>query len=152
MGMSIIVRKITQFIIGLIYLFGINIILFGHLTPGGGFPGGIILACGFILIMLAFGKETALRKINPHIAHLLDTGAAFTFLIIALAGYIGGTFFLNILDKGDPFHLKSAGFIPLANLAIGIKVFASVFIVVVGLSLFGRWVDSSKIDEKGDID
>ncbi len=152
MGMSIIVKKVTQFVIGLIYLFGIYIIAFGHLTPGGGFPGGVILACGFILVMLAFGRETALRKIRPHTAHLLDTSAALAFLIIALLGYIGGTFFLNILDKGEAFHLRSAGFIPLANLAIGIKVFASIFLVVIALSLFGRWIDTSSIEEKGDID
>ena len=152
MGMSLIVRKVTQFVIGLIYLFGVNIIAFGHLTPGGGFPGGVILACGFILVMLAFGKETALRKVSPHTAHILDTFGASSFLLIALLGYAGGAFFLNVLDKGTPFHLLSAGTIPLANLAIGIKVFASIFIAAVALSLFGRWTDTSRIEEKGDID
>ena len=152
MGMSIIVKKVTQFVIGLIYLFGIYVIAFGHLTPGGGFPGGVILACGFILIMLAFGKGTALGKFKAHAAHLLDTGAAFAFLIIALLGYLGGTFFINLPDKGVPFHLNSAGFIPLANLAIGLKVFASVSLAVVALTLFGRWIDASKIEEEGDIE
>jgi len=143
MGMSLIVKKVTQFIIGLIFLFGIYIIFFGHLTPGGGFPGGIILACGFILIMLTFGKDKALGKLGKYGAHILDSSGALAFLAIALLGYIGGIFFLNFLGPGNAFHLKSAGFILFANIAIGVKIVSSVFIVFVSLVLLGRWIEES---------
>jgi multicomponent Na+:H+ antiporter subunit B len=43
-GMTVIVKTISGWVKVLIFLFGINIILFGHLTPGGGFAGGVILA------------------------------------------------------------------------------------------------------------
>jgi len=148
MGMSLIVKKVTQFVIGLIFLFGIYIILFGHLTPGGGFPGGIILACGFILVMLAFGKDKALGKMSRYVAHIMDSSGALGFLAIAMLGYVGGVFFLNFLGPGDAFHLKSAGFIIFANIAIGVKILSSVFIVFVSLVLFGRLIDESLNDSE----
>ena len=152
MGMSIVVKKVTQFVIGFIYLYGVYITAFGHMTPGGGFPGGVILACGLILVLLSFGKEIILGKISSHIAHLLDSGAGLAFLFIGLFGLFFGTFFINFLSKGTPFHLKSAGFIPLLNFVIGIKVSSSIFLAVLALALFGRWVDSFGIEEKGDVD
>jgi multicomponent Na+:H+ antiporter subunit B len=145
-GMTLIVKKVTQFIIGLIFVFGINIVLFGHLTPGGGFAGGVILACGFILIMLAFGKDIALGKVRKPIAHIMDSSGALMFLALAMLGYIGGTFFFNFLPQGKQFYLRSAGFIPLANIAIGIKVSSSLFIAFVALVLFGKRVSKTMDD------
>jgi len=55
--MTIIVKKTTQLMAGLIFLYGIYIIVHGHLTPGGGFAGGIILAGAFILLILANGSD-----------------------------------------------------------------------------------------------
>jgi len=136
MGMSLIVKKITQLVIGLIFLFGINIVLFGHWSVGGGFAGGVILTCGFILIMLAFGKDKALGKMRTRAAHFLSCGGAVAFLAIALLGYIGGAFFLNFLGPGKAFHLHSAGFIPFADIAISILIVSSIFIIFVLLVLF----------------
>ena len=56
-GMTIIVKAISSWVKVLIFLFGIYIVIFGHLTPGGGFAGGVILASSYVLLMLAFGKE-----------------------------------------------------------------------------------------------
>ena len=55
-GMSTIVKKVSQLLAGLIFMYGIYIILHGHLTPGGGFAGGAIVAGSFILLILAFGN------------------------------------------------------------------------------------------------
>ena len=56
-GMSTIVKRIAPLLAGLIFLYGIYIILHGHLTPGGGFAGGAIIAGAFILLILAFGSS-----------------------------------------------------------------------------------------------
>ena len=56
-GMSMIVRTVTRWLKGPILLFGIYIVLYGHITPGGGFGGGVIIACSFILITLALGEK-----------------------------------------------------------------------------------------------
>jgi multicomponent Na+:H+ antiporter subunit B len=120
--MSIIVKTITRLTVGLILLFGIYIVLHGHLSPGGGFAGGVIIALSFVHLMLAFGKDVAATKISLKLANNLESVGALMFLSIALLGFLGGSFFLNILSKGITFKLFSAGTIPLSNIAIGIKV------------------------------
>jgi len=117
-GMTIIVKTIASWVKVLIFLFGIYIILFGHLTPGGGFAGGVILASSY------------------------DCLGAFMFALIAILGLVfGGIFFVNFLQKhlpGRPLDLISAGTIPLSNIAIGLKVGASLFLVIFLLSTFRR--------------
>jgi multicomponent Na+:H+ antiporter subunit B len=117
-------------------LFGIYIIFTGHLTPGGGFPGGVIAAMAFVLLTLAYGKEIALKRMSENVSSVLDSLGALAFLLIALLGLTGAYFFLNFLGKGKEFHLFSAGTIPLSNIAIGIKVLASLFGVFLALAAF----------------
>lgn len=139
-GMTFIVKTTARLLVGIIFLFGIYITFYGHLTPGGGFAGGIMLACGFIMLTLAFGKELALGKLSDFWASLLDNLGAFTFWLVALLGYVGGYFFVNFIEKNDPFGLLSSGTILINNIAIGVKVCASVFAVFMALTIFGRFV------------
>ena len=136
-GMTIIVKTISSWVKVLIVLFGIYIILFGHLTPGGGFAGGVILASSYVLLMLAFGGEFVKKDLPLSLVSKLDCLGAFMFIMIAILGLVfGGTFFVNFLvDKyGQPLHLLSAGTIPFSNIAIGLKVGASLFLVIFSLS------------------
>lgn len=136
-GMTLIVKTITRLTVGLIFLFGIYIVLHGHVSPGGGFAGGVIIALSFIHLMLAFGKELALKKVPISKASLFESLGAIMFLSIALAGFIGGYFFLNFfIDKGKPFTVFSAGIIPLCNIAISLKVGAGLFAIFVILVIF----------------
>ena len=54
-GMSLIVKNTARLVAGFIAVFGIYIALTGHLSPGGGFAGGVILAAAAVLVILAFG-------------------------------------------------------------------------------------------------
>ncbi len=132
-GMSLIVKTITRLTVGLILLFGIYIVLHGHLSPGGGFAGGVIIALSFVHLMLAFGKDIAISKVSKNLASNLESLGALMFLGIALIGFLGGSFFLNILSKGSPFHLFSAGTIPLSNVAISLKVGVGLFAIFLAL-------------------
>jgi len=134
-GMTLIVKTITRLTVGLILLYGIYIVTHGHLSPGGGFPGGVIIALSFIHLMLAFGKDLALRKLSRSVASLFENFGAIMFLTIGLLGFIGGYFFFNFIFKGRPFNLFSAGIIPLCNIAICFKVGAGLFAVFVALIL-----------------
>ncbi|MHC5061643.1 MAG: MnhB domain-containing protein [Planctomycetota bacterium] len=150
-GMTIIVKTISSWVKVLIFVFGVYIILFGHLTPGGGFAGGVILASSYILLMLAFGRKTAEENLSLNAASKLDCVGALLFAAIAIAGFIfGGSFFINFLYQkylpGEPLGLISAGTIPLSNLAIGLKVGASLFLVILILSVF-RMDNSSEKKE-----
>ena len=55
-GMSLIVKSVTRLVTAFIVIFGVYLVLYGHLTPGGGFPGGVVLACALILVTLSFGR------------------------------------------------------------------------------------------------
>jgi multicomponent Na+:H+ antiporter subunit B len=138
-GMTLIVKTITRLTVGLILLYGIYIVLHGHLSPGGGFAGGVIIALSFVHLMLAFGKETALRKLSTGSASFLESTGALMFLAIALLGFMGGYFFLNFFfSKGVPFHIFSAGIIPLCNIAICLKVGAGLFAIFATLVLLNK--------------
>ncbi len=146
-GMTIIVKTISSWVKVLIFLFGIYIILFGHLTPGGGFAGGVILASCYVLLMLAFGREYVEKNLPLPVTSKLDCLGALLFAIIAILGFaFGGIFFANFLVEkyGQPFDLLSAGTIPLSNIAIGLKVGASLFLVIFLLSTFRRDTSANK--------
>jgi multisubunit Na+/H+ antiporter MnhB subunit len=139
-GMTVIVKTISSWVKVLIVLFGIYIILFGHLTPGGGFAGGVILASSYVLLMLAFGRELVEKNLPSALSSKLDCIGAFAFGMIAVLGFVfGGVFFTNFLvEYSQQFNLISAGTIPLSNIAIGVKVGASLFLVIFVLSTFRR--------------
>ncbi len=134
-GMSVIVKTITRLTVGLIFLYGIYIVSHGHVSPGGGFAGGVIIALSFVLLMLAYGKDVALSKLPKKAGLLFEGMGAILFLGIALLGFSGGYFFLNFLSKGEPFKLFSAGIIPLCNIAISLKVGAGLFAIFAALVL-----------------
>ena len=133
-GMTVIVKTVATFISSAVMLFGAYLIFHGHLSPGGGFAGGVILASGFVLLTLAYGKKAALSKLSVSFASIFESLGALLFLGVALAGFLGGYFFLNILPEGEPFKLLSAGIIPLCNIGVGIKVGAALFLVFIALS------------------
>ena len=135
-GMSLIVKTITRLVSSFILLFGIYIVLYGHVSPGGGFAGGVILAAGLILILLAFGKEQTLKLVSHSASVTWDSAGALGFLAIAVLGYLAGDFFINFLGPGEPYELASAGTIPLSNVAIGAKVGAGLFGVFLALAIF----------------
>jgi len=131
-GMTLIVKTITRLTVGLILLFGVYIVAHGHISPGGGFAGGVIIALSFIHIMLAFGKEAAFKKVDQKVASFFESLGAIMFITIAILGLIGGGyFFLNFAMKGEPFRLFSSGLMPLYNIAIAFKVGSGLFIIVV---------------------
>jgi len=151
-GMTVIVKTIASWVKVLIILFGVYIILFGHLTPGGGFAGGVILASSYVLLLLAFGREFTEKNFSLAAASRLDCIGALAFATIAFLGlwFGAGDFFYNFIQQqwlaghNTAFKLVSAGTIPLSNIAIGLKVGASLFMVVLVLSIFRPAGDSDK--------
>lgn len=136
-GMSMIVKTVTRWLKAFVLLFGIYIVLYGHLTPGGGFAGGVIVACSFILLTLAYGQKFGLKAISKNVAGEMDSVGALIFLAVGFAGMVAtGVFFNNFIETEEAarFTLLSAGLIPLSNIGIGIKVGMSLFLVFTILS------------------
>lgn len=134
-GMSLIVKTVTRLTVGFTLLYGIYILSHGHLSPGGGFAGGVIMALSFVGLMLAYGQDTALQKLPRGVTAFFEGMGVLIFLGIALLGFTGGYFFLNFIAKGEPFRLFSAGTIPLSNIAISLKVGTGLFAIFVALVL-----------------
>ncbi len=135
-GMTFIVKTVSRLTVGLILIFGFYIILHGHISPGGGFAGGVMIALAFINVLLAFGSGPTFKKLNETRASFLESIGAIMFLGIALLGFVGGYFFFNFFkNKGEPFHIFSAGIIPLCNIAISCKVGAGLFAIFIVLIL-----------------
>jgi multisubunit Na+/H+ antiporter MnhB subunit len=147
-GMSLIVRTITDFVVAFIVIFGAYIVLYGHLTPGGGFAGGVIIACAFILLMLAHGSDVAFSRLGERAAHVLDSAGALAFLLIGWVGLSGGYFFLNVFGRGERFRLLSSGMILPENIAIAFKVASSLFLVFAALAVFRRRSFRSLIEDE----
>ena len=109
----------SHILFGFIVLFGGYIFIHGHLTPGGGFPGGAVIASAYLLMYLAYPKYHAEhKKLN-----ISESLAGLTFVILGLLGLIiAGSFLYNFLPFGSPTYLFSAGIIPLIYTAVGVKV------------------------------
>jgi multisubunit Na+/H+ antiporter MnhB subunit len=137
-GMSIIVKKSAQLICGLVFLYGTYIILHGHLTPGGGFAGGAIIAGSFILLILAYGSSAAGLKSEISGSAVTESLAILVVVLLALAALLigKGVFFTNYLPLGEPGKLLSAGVIPLYNIFIGIEVAAAILTIFLALIIF----------------
>ncbi|MEA1913181.1 MAG: MnhB domain-containing protein [candidate division WOR-3 bacterium] len=140
-GMTFIVKMITNIMIGFMIVFGSYIVLFGHITPGGGFPGGVMIALAYILVTLAYGRNIVERKVSGITASVVDDLGALAFWFIGIVGLcVGGEFLYNFLGKGKPFHIFSAGTIILNNIAITLKVGMSLYAIFLALAILGRVV------------
>ena len=116
---SLILRTGSQLLFPLILLFGAYVFVHGHLTPGGGFQGGAIFASGFLLMYLAFPKQS----INKKSSGMVESLGGLIFVGIGLLGLIFSGYFLsNFLPKGIPNTIFSAGIIPVIYIALGFKV------------------------------
>ena len=121
--MTLIVKTVTRITLGFILLYGIYITVNGHIVPGGGFVGGVIIALSFVHIMLAFGKKVALNRLHSGWLRVFISAAALIFLLMVI---------------GPWEHRYSYLAIPLFEMAIvGGGLFA-IFIALVLLSKFDR--------------
>lgn len=114
-----ILRTGSDLLFPLLLTVGFYIVLHGHLTPGGGFQGGVVLAAAFFASFLARPSKQPRHAAISLIEGL--AGAAFIGIgLAALAG--GGAFLQPLLDRGVVGDLVSAGSLPLLYLAVGLKV------------------------------
>jgi len=139
-GMSMTVKTVTRWLKGPILLFGIYLVVYGHITPGGGFGGGVVIASAFILIMLATGERAGLGMFSKAAASKLDSIGLLIFLALGWLGtwWAGGYFFGNFMatSEASQFTVLSGGIIPMANLALGLKVASVLFLVFTILTAF----------------
>jgi multicomponent Na+:H+ antiporter subunit B len=137
-GMSNIIKQMAKILTGIIFMYGLYIIVHGHLTPGGGFAGGAILAGAFILLILAYGSNALSLKKEVKGSSNTESIAILLVVVLALMALAFGAkvFFFNFLPKGTAGELVSAGVIPLYNVFIGIEVAGAILTIFLALVIF----------------
>lgn len=128
----------------LLMLFGVYIFLHGHLTPGGGFQGGVVIASAFLLLMLA----RVSFHLNHYIVSLVESISGFAYVVIGVLGIFLAAGFLDnrILPLGEFGSLLSAGAIPLIYSLVGLKVGTELTNVIDTLKMKPSHPDESASD------
>jgi len=127
MRSSMIIRTIVQKLFPFIMLFGFYLISHGHLSPGGGFQGGVVLGTAIILLALSHGIEQTEKKFKSRWLSMLEKLGILTLIFLGFLGIFFGCYFLgNFLPLGKPGQIASGGLMLPFSIAIGIKVAAGV--------------------------
>lgn len=141
--MSKIVRTISGMAFPFSMIFGLYVIAHGHLTPGGGFQGGAIVASACAMILVAFGSKWTITKIKEKQLSILESLGAISFIVLAFLGLLFGVAFFGNFLTGTNFlfgtipttgsmlaDINTGGVLPLMNFAVGLKVIVGLFVIV----------------------
>ncbi|MDR0993270.1 MAG: sodium:proton antiporter [Verrucomicrobiota bacterium] len=125
-------------------VFGLYVVTHGHLTPGGGFQGGAVMATAVALMIVSGMFTVAVREKKVVRYKWCEALGLLLFVALAFGGMLqGGSFFHNWLaNAGGCFGeavaagpnggaLNTGGTIPLMNLAVGVEVFGGISIILV---------------------
>ena len=156
--MSEILKLISLPISIILICLGIMTILGGHITPGGGFQGGSMIAAGVILSILVYGLGNSPLEFSHTYIEVFESIGALGYIILGLVGLFAGGFFLyNVgADLGNvvPASIQSifrypdvtnAGIIPYLNIFVGLKVFVGLSSIVIAFMGFKKLTE-------GDVD
>lgn len=144
MTIGLIGRGAGRLLVPFIFIFGFYIVVHGHLTPGGGFQGGAVIATGVALILVCYYYRECMERFIPVKSFkLIESAGLMLFICTALAGLVAASGFLfNWLNASgglfghavaygiNPGDLYTAGIIPVLNFAIGIEVFGALSAVL----------------------
>ncbi len=125
---DLILRHGALLVVPAILMFGIYIVLNGHLSPGGGFSGGAIIGAGLILYNLAFGDKST-KKFFNFTTYKVIIILALSFYAISktYSFYTGANHIESIIPKGIPGNILSSGLILPLNICVGIVVACTMF-------------------------
>ncbi len=132
-------------------VFGIYIILFGTVSPGGGFQGGVMVAAAAILLYLGYNYQTAKNAINTEVLRVGEALGATLYVVLGFCGLIVGlNFCRNIFfDNGAVGDLISAGTITFMGYSVGFKVLTGVsFLLMLLLSLLAPEDEDEEEEEE----
>ncbi|MFW5898324.1 MAG: MnhB domain-containing protein [Candidatus Saliniplasma sp.] len=136
--MSVVVRTVADVMVVPIVVFGIYLIVHGHLTPGGGFQGGAVIASATALLIVARG---AMRDNKNDFSTMESTGLTCFFLLALLGIIMGFSLFYNSLaGTGGIFggtvsginsgYINTGGTVPLMNIVVGMEVAAALSLIL----------------------
>lgn len=125
---DIILQKCACILVPVIFIFGIYIVLNGHLSPGGGFSGGAVLGSGLILYLNAFGFARTERLFTEKVYRRV-TLCALTFYCLAksYSFFTGANHLESGIPLGTPGNILSSGLILPLNICVGLVVACTMY-------------------------
>jgi multicomponent Na+:H+ antiporter subunit B len=117
---SELVQTAAQLLMPMVFLFGVYVFVNGHLSPGGGFQGGAIIASGVLLLMLALPQS----QVSHRLLGATESLSGFAYVLVGVLGIVlaGGFLDNRIMALGEFGTLFSAGAIPIIYIFVGLKV------------------------------
>ena len=117
---SEILNTASQVLVPIMILFGVYVFINGHLSPGGGFQGGAIIASGLVLMFIAQPK----KEMGHKVINIVESISGVSFVLLGVAGVLLAAGFLDnrVLSLGKFGTLFSAGVIPIIYIFVGLKV------------------------------
>lgn len=118
----------AQVLLPLIFVFGAYVIMNGHLSAGGGFQGGAIVASGAMLMLLARPDAA----FNVAALSIIESLAGVFYILLGIVGLVlaGGFLDPRFLPAGEFGAFVSAGAVPVISALLGIKVGAELSVVI----------------------
>lgn len=125
---DVILQKCSCVLVPLIFVFGVYIVLNGHLSPGGGFSGGAVLGSGLILYLNAFGFQKTEKLFNEKVYRRV-TVSALTFYCLAksYSFFTGANHLESGIPLGTPGAILSSGLILPLNICVGLVVACTMY-------------------------
>lgn len=125
---DVILQTVARILVPPILIFGIYIILAGHLGPGGGFSGGAVIGAGLILYLNAFGFAKTEKFFTAKTYRRMSFGALACYSIAkSYSFYTGANHIESIIPLGTPGAILSSGLILLLNICVGIVVAGTMY-------------------------
>ncbi len=125
---DVILQKVAHVLAPVIFLFGIYIILNGHLSPGGGFSGGAMIGAGLTLYVAAFGFEKTERFFNERVYRIVKVTALMLYgCIVLYYFYTGANGLANLIPLGEAGRILSGGITLPINIFVGSEVACTIY-------------------------
>lgn len=125
---DVILQTVARLLVPFIVIFGIYIILCGHLGPGGGFSGGAVIGAGLILYVSAFGFARTERFFTARTYKWMSFGALACYCLSkTYSFYTGANHIESIIPLGTPGAILSSGLILLLNICVGVVVAGTMY-------------------------
>ncbi|MCR4722053.1 MAG: hypothetical protein K5655_10040 [Lachnospiraceae bacterium] len=125
---DVILKTIAKFAVPFILMFGVYVILNGHLSPGGGFSGGAIVGSGFILASVAFGFDKMERFLNKKSAGIITFVSLMIYCLAKSYSFFTGANHLESgIPLGTPGDILSSGLILILNICVGLVVACTMY-------------------------
>ena len=123
-----VLQAVAKILVPPIIIFGIYVVLFGHLGPGGGFSGGAIIGAGLILYLEAFGFAKTERFFKESTYKKMSLGALTCYCLCkSYSFYTGANHIHSIIPLGTPGAIISSGLILILNICVGIVVAGTMY-------------------------